>query len=198
VIHDSADVDPRAAIDPSATIWGLAQIRDGASIGAECIIGRGAYIDVGVTVGSRVKVQNFALIYAPATIGEGAFVGPGAILTNDHTPRAISPDGTLKEAGDWEAVGVTIGDGASVGAGAICVAPVRIGAWAMIGAGAVVTSDVPGYGLVVGSPARRVGWVGQAGYRLQRSNGSETWKCPITGGEYQEVNGELIFVGSGV
>lgn len=195
MIHESADVDPRARVDSSASIWGLAQIREGASIGADTIIGRGAYIGIGVDVGARVKIQNYALLYEPAVVGNGAFIGPGVILTNDHHPRAISPDGALKAVADWEAVGVVVGEGASVGAGAICVAPVRIGAWALVGAGAVVTSDVSDYGLVVGTPARQVGWVGRAGHRLASVDGGAIWKCPITGQTYGESDGGLTFLG---
>lgn len=195
MIHESADVDHRARVDSSASVWGLAQIREGASIGAETIIGRGAYIGIGVHVGARAKIQNYALVYEPAVVGDGAFIGPGVILTNDHHPRAVSPDGALKAVADWEPVGVVVGEGASVGAGAICVAPVRIGAWALVGAGAVVTSDVPEYGLVVGTPARRVGWVGRTGHRLALLEGGAIWKCPKTGETYREVNNALTLLG---
>ena len=93
-------------------------------------------------------------------------------------------------------MGVTIGEGASVGAGALCIAPVRIGAWALVGAGSVVTADVPDFGLMIGSPARRVGWVGRAGYRLDLEEGGGVWKCPITRETYLEVEGALTLTGS--
>ncbi len=195
MIHESADVDASAAVDPSASVWGLAQIREEASIGPESIIGRGAYIGIRVVVGGRVKVQNFAQIYEPALIEDGAFIGPGAILTNDHNPRAVSPGGEQKRAADWTAVGVTVGQGASIGAGVVCVAPARIGQWALVGAGAVVTSDVPDFALVVGSPARQVGWVGRSGFRLEFNDTTLTWHCPASGETYREGNGELNFVG---
>ena len=96
------------------------------------------------------------------------FVGPAAVLTNDLNPRAVDVDGRPKAAGDWTPVGVHVREGASLGARSVCVAPVTIGRWAMVGAGAVVIADVPDFALVVGVPARQVGWVGRAGVRLAR------------------------------
>ena len=189
-IHGTAEVDASALVDPSASIWGLAQVRAGASVGAEAIIGRGAYIGTGVHVGSRVKIQNYALVYEPATVDDGAFIGPGVILTNDHHPRAVTPEGSLKSASDWTATGVVVRQGASIGAGAICIAPVTIGAWALVGAGSVVTRDVPDYALVVGSPARQVGWVGRTGMRLT-DVGNGRWTCPNTAETY-ELSGSVL------
>ncbi|WP_369207682.1 acyltransferase, partial [Streptomyces sp. PU-14G] len=155
-----AQVSDEAVVGAGTTVWELAQVREGAVVGMECVIGRGAYVGAGVRVGARCKVQNHALLYEPAELGDGVFVGPAVVLTNDRAPRAVDPDGTLKRAGDWHAVGVTVAEGASLGARAVCVAPVRIGRWAMVAAGAVVTCDVPDFGLVVGVPARWIGWVG--------------------------------------
>ena len=132
-------------------------LREHAVLGADCIVGRGAYIGEGARLGDNCKVQNYALVYEPARLGDGVFIGPAVVLTNDHFPRAVNPDGTLKSASDWEAVGVTIGTGAAIGARAVCVAPVSVGEWAMVAAGAVVTKDVPAHALVVGVPARRIG-----------------------------------------
>ena len=172
MIEPSADVAPSAIVAPSARVWHLAQVREDACIGDETIVGRGAYID-------------------------GVFVGPAAVLTNDHCPRAINADGTLKSASDWDRVGVTVERGAAIGARAVCVAPVRIGAWASVGAGAVVTRDVAPYALVVGVPARRVGWVGEAGVPLVPADeasheaGASTWVCPVSGRRYVERDGAL-------
>ena len=198
MIEPSADVAPSAIVAPSARVWHLAQVRENARIGEETIVGRGAYIGEGVGVGARCKIQNYALVYEPASLADGVFVGPAAVLTNDHAPRAINADGTLKSASDWERVGVTVERGAAIGARAVCVAPVRIGAWASVGAGAVVTSDVAPYALVVGVPARRVGWVGEAGVPLVAADeaprneaGDRTWVCPATGRRYVERDGTL-------
>jgi len=182
----SADVDERAVIGEGTTIWHLAQVRESAVIGRDCIVGRGAYIGTGVRLGDNCKVQNLAQVYEPAVLGDGVFVGPGVILTNDEFPRAITPEGARKSASDWVAVGVTVGTGASLGAGSICVAPVVVGAWALVAAGAVVTRDVPDFALVAGAPARRIGWVGHSGKRLAEGPGG-TWICPDTHRIYRQI-----------
>ncbi len=165
-VHPSADVAADAELGEGTVVWHLAQVREGARLGRECVVGRGAYVGTGVRVGDRCKIQNHALVYEPAVLGDGVFVGPAAVLTNDRHPRAVRPDGGLKSAADWDAVGVVCAEGASVGAGAVCVAPVRVGRWALVAAGSVVTRDVPDHALVAGSPARRIGWVGRAGVPL--------------------------------
>ena len=190
-IQPSADIDDGATIGDGTTVWHLAQIRARAVVGRNCVIGRGAYIGDGARLGDNCKVQNYALVYEPAHLGDGVFIGPAAVLTNDEFPRAVNPDGTPKDASDWHAVGVQIGTGASIGARAVCVAPVRIGAWATVAAGAVVTRDVPDYALVVGVPARRVGWVGAAGVPLAPTGDGARWRCPATGQEYVEADGAI-------
>ncbi|MEU5940856.1 acyltransferase [Micromonospora sp. NPDC047548] len=186
----SADVDPRATVGPGTRIWHLAQVREDAVVGSDCTIGRGAYVGPGVRLGDNVKLQNYALIYEPARLGDGAFVGPAAVLTNDEYPRAVTPEGRLKGGDDWTAVGVQVGEGAAIGARAVCVAPVRVGRWALVAAGAVVTRDVPDFALVVGVPARRVGWVGRAGEPLT-AKGEGVFVCPRTGVEYLETDSLL-------
>jgi acetyltransferase-like isoleucine patch superfamily enzyme len=144
-----------------------------------------------VVIGDRCKIQNHALVYEPAVVEDGAFVGPAAVFTNDYFPRSVTPDGALKSADDWHAVGVTVRTGASIGARAVCVAPVTVGAWAMVAAGAVVTKDVPDFALVVGVPARRIGWVGHAGVPLEDA-GDGRLTCPETGRSYREDGDGLV------
>ncbi|MFF2053429.1 DapH/DapD/GlmU-related protein [Leifsonia sp. NPDC058194] len=190
VIAATADVDPRAVIGPRTRVWHLAQVREDATIGADCILGRGSYVGPGVSIGDNCKLQNHALVYEPAVLEDGVFVGPAVVFTNDVFPRAVNPDGTLKSADDWHAVGVTVRTGASIGARAVCIAPVTIGRWALVAAGSVVRADVPDYALVVGVPARRIGWVGEAGFPL-RDEGDGRWVCPETGRGYVETDGAL-------
>ncbi|HYN75743.1 MAG TPA: acyltransferase [Candidatus Limnocylindria bacterium] len=190
-VEASADVDPRATLGDGTTVWHLAQVREHAVVGSECVIGRGAYIGSGVLVGDRCKVQNHALVYEPAVLAAGVFVGPAAVLTNDQYPRSVNPDGSLKAASDWSPVGVTVEEGAAIGARAVCVAPVRVGRWSLVAAGSVVIRDVPAFALVAGSPARRVGWVGRAGRPLDPT-GRGTFSCPVTGDRYREVNPDLL------
>lgn len=190
-IAQNASVSDAAKLSDNSSVWDFAQIRENAVVGENSIIGSYAYIDANVRIGSDCKIQNRALIYDPAIIHDGVFIGPGAILTNDKNPRSMSVSGEVKSAKDWDKVGVEVLEGASIGSGAICVAPVRIGKWALVGAGAVVTKDVKDYCLVLGNPARQVGWVGRAGKQLETVDGQH-FKCPILGTEYQVINGNLV------
>ena len=191
LIADRAEVDPAAVVGPRARVWDQAVVRAGATVGRETVLGRGAFVDAGVAVGARCKVQNNALRYAPAVIGAGVFIGPAVVLTNDAYPRAVRPDGELKEAKDWSAVGVEVRSGASIGARAVCVAPVVVGEWSLVAAGAVVVDDVPPHALVVGVPARQVAWVGRSGHRLV-DDGRGGLVCPETDEMYHEVKGRLV------
>lgn len=188
-IAPSADVSDQAILGEGTKVWHLAQVREQANLGKNCIVGRGAYVGTGVQIGENTKIQNYALVYEPAKLGKGVFIGPAVVLTNDTYPRSVSPDGSLKSAHDWTPVGVTIEDGASIGARAVCVAPLTIGRWATVAAGAVVTKDVPAFALVAGVPARRLGWVGKAGEPLRQEGGF--WVCPATGAKYIEDGNSL-------
>ena len=180
-VHASADLEADVSVGPGSSIWHRAQIRTGARIGADCIIGRDAFIDEGVQLGDRVKVQNGALVYHGVTVGSGVFIGPGAILTNDRYPRAITSTGDLARGDDWTVSPIQVHDGASIGAGAIVVAGTDVGEFALVGAGAVVTRNVADYALVVGNPARRIGWVCACGARLVGGDGNPA-KPELTGG----------------
>lgn len=190
-IVENASVSVAAKLSDNTSVWDFAQIRENAVVGENSIIGSYAYIDSNVQIGKNCKIQNGALIYDPAIIHDGVFIGPSAILTNDKNPRSISGSGAIKSAEDWNKVGVEVFQGASIGSGVICVAPVKIGKWALVGAGAVVTKDVKDYALVVGNPARQVGWVGEMGKRLETLDG-QRFKCPVSGAEYELINDILV------
>ena len=190
-IEGSADVSAAAVLGDGVRIWHLAQVREDAVVGAGSIIGRGAYVGSGVQIGQNCKIQNYALVYEPAVLEDGVFIGPAVVLTNDTYPRSINPDGSLKGGHDWQAVGVTVRHGASIGARSVCVAPLEIGSWALIGAGSTVVNDVPAYALMVGVPARRIGWVGPAGHKLELI-ADGTWQCPVSKKLFKEVSSEEI------
>jgi UDP-2-acetamido-3-amino-2,3-dideoxy-glucuronate N-acetyltransferase len=190
-ILPTADVDDSAELGAGTTVWHLAQIRENARLGRDCIIGRGAYVGPGVILGDNVKLQNYALVYEPARLEDGVFIGPGVILTNDMYPRSVDVSGKLKRPDDWDALGVVVKKGASLGARAVVVAGCSIGRWALVAAGAVVTRDVPDFALVAGTPARRIRWVGRAGVPLEAA-GDGRWRCPQTQDLYIEWNGGLV------
>jgi acetyltransferase-like isoleucine patch superfamily enzyme len=179
IIHPTAEVSATATIGEGTRIWHQAQVREGAAIGQNCIVGKGVYVDYDVVIGDNVKIQNGAQLYHGVTLEDGVFVGPLACLTNDRFPRAITPDGYLKTADDWEAGRILVRRGASIGAGAIVLPGVTIGRFALVAAGAVVTTSVPDHGLVIGVPARLVGYVCACGRRLEQIE--DAGRCPHCG-----------------
>lgn len=157
-VHPTAEVSSQAEIGAGTRIWHEAQVREGARLGSDCIVGKGAYIDSGVRIGNAVKIQNRASIYHGTTIEDGVFIGPHVVCTNDLKPRAINPDGTPKSDDDWDVGKILVRYGASLGAGSVILPGRIIGRFALVGAGSVVTKDVPDHAIVVGNPARIVGY----------------------------------------
>jgi UDP-2-acetamido-3-amino-2,3-dideoxy-glucuronate N-acetyltransferase len=177
-IHPTAEVSTQAQLGAGTRIWHHAQVREGVRMGSQCIVGKGTYIDFDVHIGDNVKIQNYSLLYHGATVEDGVFIGPRVCLTNDKMPRAITPDGALKGTDDWEVGPIVVRYGASLGAGSLVLPGVTIGRFAMVGAGAVVTRDVPDFGLVVGQPARLVGYVCRCGQRLTQTEAADFW-CAV-------------------
>lgn len=188
-IHESAEVAADVQVGEGTSIWHLVQVREGASIGRDCVIGRAAYIGPKVDIGDGTKIQNLAMVYDPARIGRGVFIGPAVVLTNDVYPRAVNPDFSPKGADGWDAEGVTIEDGASIGARSVVLAGVTVGSWALVAAGSTVIRDVAPYALVAGTPAVRKGWVGRSGRQLVSDGGHLV--CPDTGDRFID-HGETI------
>lgn len=185
-MHPTAEVADDVEIGPGTRIWRDVQVREGAAIGGDCILGKGTYIDVEVRVGSRCKLENGVFAFRGATIEDGVFLGPGVMLLNDKNPRAINPDGTLKSLEDWHVSPTVVETGAAVGGGAVVLPGVRIGRFALVGSGAVVTRDVPEQGIVFGNPARLQGFACVCGSRLAGADtGAEPVKlsCPSCGRE---------------
>jgi len=174
-------IDPTASVDPTAdvgdgvsvgsrsSIGGRTRIGRGARLGDGVVVGRDALVDDGVTVGDGSTVHDRALVYAGTTIAERVFVGPGAIVTNERYPRAVTS--TADVAAGSPDPAVVLNAASTIGAGAVIVAGVEVGRFAMVGAGAIVTADVPAHALVAGNPARRLGWVCACGRRLVDANG---------------------------
>jgi acetyltransferase-like isoleucine patch superfamily enzyme len=185
-IHPDAQVSPEADVGDGTVIWRNAQIREKARIGKNCIVGQGVYVEYGVVVGSQVKIQNNASLYNGLELEDGVFVGPHVVFTNDKVPRGINPDGTLRGAADWTVGSTRVRFGASIGACAVVVTGVTIGRWSMIGSGSVVTKDVPDHALVVGNPARVIGWVSASGKRCA----SQEEALAVTRTEQPRTHGE--------
>lgn len=186
-IHPTADVSRGAHVGAGSRIWHQAQVREGARVGVECILGKNVYVDADVELGDRVKVENNACIYRGVTIEDGVFIGPHVCFTNDMWPRAIGVDGSLKGTGTWTVGRIVVQAGASVGASSVILPGVTIGTFAVVGAGSVVTRSVPDQALVYGNPARQRGYVCRCGHRLVRAAGTPAgveWKCLPCGQTY--------------
>lgn len=169
-IHPTATVEEGAEVGDGTAVWHHAHIRGGASVGRDCNVGKNVYIDDGAVVGDRVKVQNNVSVYAGVHLGDEVFVGPSAVFTNDRVPRST---------GEWVLTPTTVGRGASIGANATIVAGVEIGECAMVGAGAVVVRSVAAHELVVGNPARRIGWICCCGAVRVREGEGPRLECGV-------------------
>jgi acetyltransferase-like isoleucine patch superfamily enzyme len=188
-IHELASVEDGAAIGPGASVWHHAQVRSGASIGPGCIIGKGAYIGADVQIGANCKVQNYSCVYEGMRLEAGVFVGPEVVFTNDRYPRAINPDGTLKTAEDWDCGETLVKYGAAIGARSVILPGLTIGRWALVAAGSVVTRNVADHALVVGHPAKEIGWVCVCARRLDTQ-----LICPACGRRYGRADHGLELI----
>ncbi|MEX0621776.1 MAG: acyltransferase [Candidatus Woykebacteria bacterium] len=166
-IHQSADVSKKAKIGKDVVIWNNSQVREGAIIGKNCVLGKNVYIDRDVKIGDNCKIQNNVSVYHGVEIEAGVFLGPHVCFTNDKNPRAINPYGTPKGGSDWKVSKTRVKYGSAIGANATILPDITIGKWALVGAGAVVTRDVPDYGIVVGNPAKLVGYANEKGEKVK-------------------------------
>jgi UDP-2-acetamido-3-amino-2,3-dideoxy-glucuronate N-acetyltransferase len=160
-------------------IWAFAHVMAGAVVGRDCNIGDHAFIETGAVVGNRVTIKNHVVVWDGVTIADDAFIGPTVIFTNDRLPRSPRMPAAARRYANRSSwlLPTKVGRGASLGGGAVIVPGVSIGEFAMIGAGAVVTRDVPPHSLVVGQPARPIGWVCQCGRRSPTAGTCEQCRC---------------------
>ena len=182
-VHETAVVDANVTIGEETKVWHFTHVLGNSRIGAHCSIGQNVSIGPNVTIGNGCKIQNNVSVYTDVTLEDGVFCGPSMVFTNVLTPRAFVERKN-------EFVKTLVKKGATIGANATIICGHNIGEYAMVGAGAVVTKEVLPYALVVGNPARRIGWVSRTGERL----GADLI-CPRTKERYEEVGGRLKLVG---
>ena len=192
MVHDTAIVDKEVSIGLGTKIWHWTHVSTGAVIGKGCSLGQNVFVGSQVVIGDNVKIQNNVSVYDNVTLEDDVFCGPSMVFTNVYNPRsAVSRKN--------EYLDTFVGKGATLGANCTIVCGVTIGQYAFIGAGSVVTKDVQDYALVVGVPAKQIGWISEYGERLQlplQSDTVVTSVCPITGDiyslKYQYVKKEKI------
>ncbi|MBR0403971.1 MAG: N-acetyltransferase [Eggerthellaceae bacterium] len=177
--HETACVDEGAIVGDGTKIWHFSHIQSGAVIGKDCVLGQNVNVAGGAIVGDRCKIQNNVSVYEGVELSDDVFCGPSCVFTNDHQPRAHSSMG-------WDVSPTKVLHGASIGANATIVCGNTLGEYCMIGSGGVVTHDVPPYALMVGVPARQIGWVCECGAKLD-----DALSCPMCGKAYTVVEGEL-------
>lgn len=185
-IDPTAIVEKGVDIGEDTAVWSHTHIRGPASIGRECIIGEKTYIAYDVRIGDRVKINAFVYICALVTIENGVMIAAGTIFTNDRFPRATTPDLSVRlpSAPDDTTLATTVREGATIGAGCRIGSGLEVGRFAMVGMGSVVTRTVPDFHLVVGSPARTIGFVCRCGQPFGRSGDTGKLRCKECGRSY--------------
>lgn len=181
--HETAVIDDGCTIGEGTKIWHFSHIMPNCTIGQKCNIGQNVVISPEVILGNNVKIQNNVSIYTGVICEDDVFLGPSMVFTNVTNPRsAVNRRDQYAK--------TTVKKGASIGANATIVCGHDIGEYAFIGAGAVVTKNVPNFALVVGNPARQIGWMSEYGHRLEfNTDGVAT--CPESGDKYELKNGEV-------
>jgi UDP-2-acetamido-3-amino-2,3-dideoxy-glucuronate N-acetyltransferase len=182
-VHPSSFVDEGAVVGKGTKIWHFCHVMSGAVIGERCSLGQNCVVMPGSRLGNNVKLQNNVSIYEGVILEDDVFCGPSMVFTNVGTPRSH-----VSRRGEYERT--LVRQGASIGANATVVCGVTLGRFAFVGAGAVVTRDVKDHALVVGSPARQIGWMCRCGERLHLEGGAGT--CLRCGDRYREQDGELV------
>lgn len=179
-VHDTAFVSEKAQIGKGTSIWQNCNILDDVKIGEDCNLGANVFIENGVVIGNRVKIKNNIAIYSGVTCEDDVFLGPNCVFTNVINPRSF-----ISRKSEFQPT--LVKQGATVGANATVICGHTIGRYALVGAGAVVTKDVPDYGLMVGNPARLVGYVCKCGTTLKEEG--DILNCPVCGNQYRLIEG---------
>lgn len=178
-VHPSSFVDDGAHIGPGTKIWHFCHVMPGAVIGARCSLGQNVVVMPGTRIGNNVKIQNNVSIYEGVELEDDVFCGPSCVFTNVLNPRShVSRKNEYRK--------TLVRRGATIGANATVVCGVTLDEYAFVGAGAVVTADVPSFALMVGVPARRVGWMCQCGERLRLPPAGGRAACAVCGAAYEE------------
>lgn len=183
-VHDSAIVDQGASIGQDTKIWHFCHIMPEAEIGEGCSLGQNVFVANGVVIGNNVKIQNNVSLYTGVICEDDVFLGPSMVFTN-----VINPRSAVNRKSEY--MKTTVRQGASIGANATIVCGNDIGAYAFIGAGTVVTKEVPAFALMVGNPARQIGWMSKGGVRLDFDD-SGLARCAVQGLQYQLDEGNVI------
>jgi UDP-2-acetamido-3-amino-2,3-dideoxy-glucuronate N-acetyltransferase len=192
LIHPSAIVDDGAQLGAATQVWHFAHVCAGARIGPQCSLGQGVYVGNQVVMGRNVRVQNNVSVFDAVTLEDDVFCGPSMVFTNVHNPRAA-----VSRKHEYRPT--LVQQGATLGANCTVVCGVTIGMYAFVGAGAVVSRNVPAFALVVGVPAKRIGWVSRHGERLALPASAPAHEplqanCPATGERYVLTGQQLTLV----
>ncbi|WP_293302776.1 acyltransferase [Pedobacter sp. UBA4863] len=183
-VHETAVVDKGAVIGKATKIWHFSHVMAGAAIGENCILGQNVMVASGVHIGNGVKIQNNVSVYSGVAIEDDAFIGPSVVFTNVKNPRSF-----INRRAEF--LSTRIGKGATIGANATVICGNNVGAFALVGAGAVVTKDVKAYAIVVGTPAKQMGWASEYGHHLTFDQFNMA-TCPESGQQYKLVDFQVI------
>lgn len=185
-IHPTAIVDDGAKIGEGTFIWHWAHICGGAIIGKQVTLGQNVFVGNNARIGDKCKIQNNVSVYESVFLEEGVFCGPSVVFTNVYNPRSL-----IERKNEYKIT--IVKKGATLGANSTILCGLTIGKFAFVGAGALVNKDVPAYGLMVGNPARQIGWMSEFGEQLDLPlNGTAMTKCVHTGDVYQLELGSVI------
>lgn len=183
--HSSAFVDDGAQIGEGSRVWHFVHVCGGAKVGKAVSLGQNVFVGNNVVIGDMCKIQNNVSVYDNVTLEEGVFCGPSMVFTNVYNPRSL-----IDRKNEYR--NTLVKKGATLGANCTIVCGVTIGEYAFIGAGSVINKDVPAYALMVGVPARQIGWMNESGHQIPLPVfGQGQYRCPITGYQYELINNFL-------